>query len=382
MPTLWAGFTAGLCLFVYAWASVIRTLLVPGNAQSLLTRVLAWAVLMAFRVVCAPVSDLDRRERLLAAGPPVFLVVSLAGWIACLYAACALLLLPFTGGVPGTAPRLAGSSLFTLGFDVPHGAAAHVVAFAAAFSGPAVIALMIGYMPTLYSAYNRRETQVSTLGALSGTPPWGPELLARQILIGNTGYMARLYERWTEWSADVAESHTTYRTLIYFRSRNPRQPWPLALLAMLDAAALHLALCPGSAPAEARPLLRVGFTCMRELAAVLGVRVNDDPRPDDPLTLSREVRRGGRAPDGARLGVRADAGGGVAAFPRVARELRDGCGEHRRASGPGARALVGDPGASRGGRGAPGPSGGPGAWLSRGAATGGAGRRSATRRRA
>lgn len=288
MPILWAGFAAGLCLFVYTWSTVIRTLLVPGNARSSLTRVMAWAILAAFRAVCAPVADLDRRERLLAAGPPVFLVVSLAGWIACLYAACALLLLPFTGGVPGTAPRLAGSSLFTLGFDVPHGAAAHVIAFAAAFSGPAVIALMIGYMPTLYAAYNRRETLVSTLGALSGTPPWGPELLARQILIGNTGYMARLYERWTEWSADVAESHTTYRTLIYFRSRNPRQPWPLALLAMLDAAALHLALCPDSAPAEARPLLRVGFTCMRELAAVLGVRVNDDPRPDDPLTLSRE----------------------------------------------------------------------------------------------
>lgn len=288
MPILWAGFAAGLCLFVFAWSSVIRTLLVPGNAPSVLTRTLAWAVLTAFRVACAPVSGLDRRERMLAAGPPVFLVVSLGGWIACLYAACTLLLLPFARTAPDGAPRLAGSSLFTLGFDVPHGAAAHAVVFAAAFSGPAVIALMIGYMPTLYAAYNRRETVVAMLGAISGTPPWGPELLARQILIGNTAYMARLYERWTEWSADVAESHTTYRTLIYFRSRNPRQPWPLALLAMLDAAALHLALCPESAPVEARPLLRVGFTCMREVATVLGVHVNADPRPDDPVALPRE----------------------------------------------------------------------------------------------
>jgi len=96
------------------------------------------------------------------------------------------------------------------------------------------------------------------LEALSGKPPWGPELLARQQLIRNTSYLPRLYERWTEWAADISESHTTYRTLIYFRSRYPEQAWPLALLAVLDAAALHLALNPESAPAETRPLLRVG----------------------------------------------------------------------------------------------------------------------------
>lgn len=76
----------------------------------------------------------------------------------------------------------------------------------------------------------------------------------------------------------------TYRTLIYFRSRNPRQPWLLALPAMLDAAALHLAaLCPQSAPGGARPLhLPAGD---RRGA---GGRISDDPRPDDPLALARE----------------------------------------------------------------------------------------------
>lgn len=97
-----------------------------------------------------------------------------------------------------------------------------------------------------------------------------------------------MYERRAEWAADIAESHSTYRTLIYFRSRIPRQAWPLAFLAVLDAAALQLALCPDSAPAAARPMLRIGFTSMRSLALTLGVRVNDDPRPDDPLALTRE----------------------------------------------------------------------------------------------
>jgi hypothetical protein len=283
----WVGFAAGLFLFALVWSSVVKTLLVPGNTRSLITRVAARGVLTGFRLGASRIADVERRERVLSAGPPVFLVALLGCWTACLYVAYALLLLPFSDN-PATALRMSGSSLFTLGFATPDGAVPYGIVFVAAMSGIAVIALMIGYMPTLYAAYNRREILVTMLEALSGTPPWGPELLARQQLIGNTAYLARLYERWAEWAADIAESHATYRTLIYFRSRNPRQAWPLALLAVLDAAALHLALCPDSAPVEARPLLRIGFTAMRAVARTLGMRVDDDPDPADPLTLTRE----------------------------------------------------------------------------------------------
>jgi hypothetical protein len=281
------GFAVGLCLSALAWSSVVKTLLVPGNTRSIISSVAARGVLMCFRLGASRIAGTELWERVLTAGPPAFLVGLLGCWIGCLYVAYALILLPFSAS-PGAALRMSGSSLFTLGFAVPDGAVPHGIVFVAAISGMAVIALMIGYMPTLYAAYNRRETLVTMLEALSGTPPWGPELLARQQLIGNTAYLARLYERWAEWAADISESHTTYRTLIYFRSRNPRQAWPLALLAVLDAAALHLALCPDSAPAEARPLLRVGFTAMRAVAKTLGVKVNDDPHPEDPLVLTRE----------------------------------------------------------------------------------------------
>jgi MFS family permease len=289
LPTglLWLGFAAGLALLMITWSSVVRTLLIPGYMRSAVAVVVAACVLAGFRLIARPIADLGRRERVLAAGPATFLLSLLGCWIACLYLSYALLLAPFgPGGVTGAA-RLSGSSLFTLGFATPSGAAGYVIAFIAAVSGIGVIALLIGYLPTLYAAYNRRETLVTMLEALSGTPPWGPELLARQRLILNVDYLGRLYERWAEWAADITESHASYRTLIYFRSRNPEQAWPLALLAVLDAAALHLALCPQSAPAEARPLLRIGFTAMRTIATTLRVPVNDDPHPDDPLGLTR-----------------------------------------------------------------------------------------------
>ncbi|HZR51468.1 MAG TPA: hypothetical protein VFB06_18390 [Streptosporangiaceae bacterium] len=284
----WIGFAAGVCLLLLTGSSVIKTLLIPRNLSSLIGTFVARSVLFAFRLMTVRIENLYRRERILSAGAPTFLFALLVGWLCSLYLGFALMLLPFTRDDMPNAFRLSGSSLFTLGFATPAGAAPYGIVFAAAISGLGVIALIIGYMPTIYSAYNRREILVIMLEALAGKPPWGPEVLARQQLIGNVEYLGRVYERWTEWAADISESHTTYRTLIYFRSRYAENAWPLALLAVLDAAALHLALCPDSAPAEARPLLRVGYMALRQIGRTLRVPVNDDPHPDDPLRLTRE----------------------------------------------------------------------------------------------
>jgi hypothetical protein len=284
----WLGFAVGLWLLLVTGSSVIKTLLIPRNLNSAIGTTVSRAVRGVYRLRTARVNEVPRREKILASTAPVYLFVLLVCWIICLYIAYALMLLPFAHHSPDLALRLSGSSLFTLGFTAPAGAAPYGIVFAAAISGLGVIALMIGYMPTLYAAYNRRETLVIMLEALSGKPPWGPELLARQQLIMNTSYLPRLYERWTEWAADISESHTTYRTLIYFRSRYPEQAWPLALLAVLDAAALQLSLNPDSAPPEIRPFLRVGYVTMRSLAGALGLPVNHDPHPDDPLMLTRE----------------------------------------------------------------------------------------------
>jgi hypothetical protein len=283
----WIGFAGGICLLLLTGSSVIKTLMIPRNLNSLIATVVGRAVRFGYGLATARISSLHRREKMLAASAPTSLFTLLVAWILCLYLAFALMLLPFTASSLPRAMRLSGSSLFTLGFATPAGAAPDGIVFAAAISGIGVIALMIGYLPTIYSAFNRRETLVTMLEALAGKPPWGPELLARQQLIGNVSYLPRLYERWTEWAADISESHTTYRTLIYFRSKYPENPWPLALLSVLDAAALQLALCPSSAPSEARPLMRVGYLALRQLATALGVAVNEDPHPDDPLRLTK-----------------------------------------------------------------------------------------------
>jgi hypothetical protein len=284
----WLGFSCGLALLLVTGSSVVKTFLVPRGTRSRFTALVAGAVYGFYHRLTARIDDLGRREQVLAGAAPTFLLTLLTSWLACLLIGYALVFWPLTAGSFPAALRESGSSLFTLGFAPPAGAAPAAVVFVAAGSGLAVVALLIAYLPALYAAFNRRETLVTMLEALAGAPPWGPELLARQALIDNVGYLPRLYERWTEWAADISESHVNYRSLIYFRSPDPAASWLLSLLAVLDGAALHLALNPESAPAEARPLMRVGYLAVRRLAGSLGLHVPSDPTPDDPLVLTRE----------------------------------------------------------------------------------------------
>jgi hypothetical protein len=284
----WLGFAVGLVMLLATASSVIKTLLIPRSEHSVFGEVLGWLSRGVFRKLTARVTDLRQRERILAASGPAWLISLLVAWLACLLLGYALLMWPMKQGGFPAALEESGSSIFTLGFIRPSGPAPAAIVFLAAASGLALVAMLIAYLPVLYAAFNRREIQVTTLEALAGSPPWGPELLSRQALIGDVAYLPKVYDRWTEWAADILESHTNYRTLIYFRSPDPMNSWLLGLLAVLDAAALQLAVNPSSAPPEARPLLRVGYTTMRKLAKSNGLGVSNDPRPDDPLVLTRE----------------------------------------------------------------------------------------------
>jgi len=163
-----------------------------------------------------------------------------------------------------------------------------VLEFLASATGLIVVALQIGYLPTLYGAYNRREILVTALDSRAGAPAWGPEILARHHLSEATASLPAMYAAWETLSADIAESHSSYPWLMGMRSPSPLNCWVISLLAVLDSAALYISLCPATVPTEARQCLRMGFVALRALARAMGIDVKDDPRPDDPIELTFE----------------------------------------------------------------------------------------------
>jgi hypothetical protein len=284
----WIGFVPGLALLALTAASLVNSLLIPRAKAPLITRLVARSVRGFYGALTSRLDDYERRDNIWAFSPPTYLLALLSLWLVLLVLGFALLIWPFAGGTFNGALREAGSSVFTLGFAAPRATTPTALVFCAAASGLIVVALQIAYLPALYSAFNRRETLVTLLETQAGVPAWGPEILVRFQLIDTTDRLGPLYERWTEWAADLSESHSSYRTLIYFRSPEPKRSWLLALLSVLDAAALHLAICPQSAPTQARAVLRMGYLTLRKLASVSGIKVENDPAPDAPLQLTRE----------------------------------------------------------------------------------------------
>jgi hypothetical protein len=284
----------GALFVLTGWTSVIGTLIVPRPVATWLTRLADRAVRGAYHLMIRPLSDYRRRDRILATQAAAILLTQLIAWLGIFLAGFTLILWPLNGRSITQVFVDAGSSIFTLGFAEPQNTGPAALVFVAAATGMVVVALQIGYLPTLYAAFNRRETQVALLNARGGAPIWGPELLARTHYALGSGVssidtLPDLYRTWEAWAADVAESHTTYLPLVRFRSPLPFSSWATSLLAVMDSAALMLVLAPDKAPVvPARLCLRGGFQCFGRIARAMGFDVPEEADPEAGITLTYE----------------------------------------------------------------------------------------------
>jgi hypothetical protein len=296
----------GGLLVLTSVSSVTGTLIVTRSVSNWLTRWVDRSVDWAYQLVVGRLADVQgdsdehrqsaylRRDRLLATQAAAILLTQLATWLIVAYIGFSLLLWPFAAHGVISAFIDAGSSLFTLGFAVPAGAVPAVIVFLAAAVGLVILTLQIAYLPTLYAAYNRRETEVALLNARGGFPAWGPELLARTYYALGSGTstldtMPELYAQWERWASDVAESHTTYLPLVRFRSPAALSSWVTSLLSVLDSAALFLALSPKAAPeVPARLCIRSGFLCFNRIARAMGFSIPLEADPEAGISLTYE----------------------------------------------------------------------------------------------
>ena len=275
--------------------SVLGTLVVPRRIRSRIPRVVFIVNRSVFRYFADKTSSYGRRDRILAVQAPVQLIAQVVAWLALYLVGFGLLMWPLVGnGELGRAMEQAGSALCTLGYLAPTTRGVAALDPLAALAGLGTVALQIGYLPTLYAAFNRREALITMLDSRAGVPSWGPELLARTHYGLGSGVSAvselpELFEAWEQWSADVSESHTTYVPLIWFRSPRPLSSWVTAQLAVLDAAALYLALLPDARGLiQARLCLRGGFNCLGNIARALRMPIPEDADPSDGISLSYE----------------------------------------------------------------------------------------------
>lgn len=270
--------------------SAVRTLLVPRAVPIALSRVVLQAMRVVYRSTMRPGgrSDPERLDRRFASYAPVSLLVLVAVWLALDLVGYALVYWALAGSGARAAVEVSGSSLLTLGFAAPDGPWAVIVSVAEAATGIALLALLITFLPSIYSAFQRREALVALLEVRAGTPPWAVTMLERYHAIGLSARADELWQTAEAWFADVQESHTSLAALSFLRSPQPGLHWVTAAGALLDGASLTMALVETPDPQPNAALcVRSGYLALRRIADYFGITYDPDPRPSDPISLSR-----------------------------------------------------------------------------------------------
>jgi hypothetical protein len=227
--------------------------------------------------------DRDRAMALYApvsllALPPVWLALIGCGFTAMFWA---------TGLPPGEAAKVSGSSLLTLGFATVETPLQSGLAFIEAGLGLVMVAVLISYLPTIYSAFARREAAVTLLEVRAGTPPSPVELFLRYDRIHNLSELGKLWSSWEGWFADIEESHTSLAALTFFRSPQPNRSWVTAGGTILDAAALANAVLDVPHDPQADLCIRAGYIALRRIGDFFGIAYPETPQPGDPISITR-----------------------------------------------------------------------------------------------
>ncbi len=165
---------------------------------------------------------------------------------------------------------LSGTTFFTLGLGdvVPRSSLARFLVVTEAGFGFGFLAAVIGYLPFIYGAFGRRETNIVLLDARAGTPPTAGELLRRHSYPHGKQALQDLFKEWEHWAAELLESHLSYPVLAYFRSQHDNQSWIGSLTAILDACTLAIAGIEGSCAKQAELTFAIARHAVADLCQV------------------------------------------------------------------------------------------------------------------
>jgi hypothetical protein len=133
------------------------------------------------------------------------------------------------------------SSVTTMGFAEPNGTGRIWIAFVEAIIGLGLVALLISYLPTIYSAYNDRDKGTNRLRPIAGLPPSATEFLQSLQRLGALE-SPDLWRNSADWMLDLEQTHTAFPILSYFPESDPDQSWVATVGSLLDASALVFAV--------------------------------------------------------------------------------------------------------------------------------------------
>lgn len=307
MPTVFV--ICGVLLLGVVLLDAFQSIILPRRpvGRFRITRLFFLATWRPWRAVTSRLGPRSLRDHLYSIYGPLSLLILFFVWALLLTLGFALIFFGLhvafhdeTQSTPMHWPHfrsclyVSGTTLFTLGMgDVtPVTGLARLLTVLEAGIGLAFIALVIGYVPLLYSTFSQREVLVALLDARAGSPPTAAELLLRHSFDEGPLVLRQLLADWERWCAEVLETHISYPILCYYRSQHDNQSWLAALVAVLDTCALLITMMDGERTRQAQLTFAIGRHTLVDLVHVLHLEALEANLRHAPLTRLQDQELG------------------------------------------------------------------------------------------
>jgi hypothetical protein len=290
-------FLAGIVVFLIVLWDAFEAIILPRRVtrKFRLARFYYIFTWKSWKFYARLIPSRKRRESFLGFYGPISLLFLIGVWAVGLVIAFGMMqygagsAVNLSGGTPSlyTDLYLSGTTFFTLGLGdvVPRSGLARLLVVTECGLGFGFLAAVIGYLPFIYGAFGRRETNIALLDARAGTPPTAGELLRRHSYPNGKEALRALLKEWEHWCAELLESHLSYPVLAYFRSQHDNQSWIGSLTAILDTCALAIAGIENSCGKQAELTFAIARHAVVDLCQVFSA----SPRPPEKDRLPPET---------------------------------------------------------------------------------------------
>ncbi len=280
-------FGFGFWLLAFTFFSVVRTFVVPRNEKVLLTRIVFGGMRIIFELLLTLSKSFSFWDRVMALYAPVSLLALSITGIGLIFSSYWSM---FTGlGIPWkSACALSGSFLLTLGSASTHSIYFNFLGYSESIIGLIMVALLVSFLPTIYTAFSKREVLVARLEFRAGSPPSGVEIVARLYRLGELHLLDQLWSVWENWFVEVEESHTSLFALAFFRSPKPQRSWINAAGAILDAACLVSSTVEREPNYQTDMCFQAGVSALCSIAEFFNRPATCGPGKEKSISVSQE----------------------------------------------------------------------------------------------
>lgn len=279
----------GLFVIFYTFISATRTFVLPRSASVRLTTAVFLVMRKIFGLLARLLPSYEQKDNLMAIYAPLSLLLLVPTWLSLTTIGYSFVfwgmgMTPFS-----QAFIFSGSSILTLGYATADTLGQIIVSFTEATVGLILVAMLISYLPAMYSAWSRREGNVSLLEVRAGTPPSPVELVWRLHGFQNTIDINEFWAEWERWFSDIDESHTSLAALVFFRSGRATQSWVHVASVILDGASLYVSVLKNPQSRFLPVVIRAGVFALRHIADLFSLPYPPDPHyPQDSISITRE----------------------------------------------------------------------------------------------